>query len=288
MALNTKAIQELRDKTGMGLADCKKALEANEWDVEKAELYLRKQGINNAAKKADRATGQGIVAVLTDGLKAAIINLACEQEPTANNEKFTAVLNNTLKAVLSSKAKTAAEAQAAAYPTGGTVQEAITGLIAQVGENVVLRQAVYLEAPAGGLIGAYAHFNKRTGAIIAIKGSGVNADDANLKKTANDICMHIVAMRTLAAKRSDIPASIIEKESAVFEEAVKDKPAELKKKILDGKLNGFYRDNVLVEQIYAMDDEGKLTVKALLDAAAKTAGGSAEILSFARCELGME
>lgn len=285
-SIDAKMIKELRDKTGMGITACKKALEDNGCDMEKAEMALRKMGLDKAAKKADRPTGQGVVAIKVDGDKAVMVELACEQEPTTGNERFLALLNLVLETALKEKTKEVDLLLAAKSPDG-TIQDSVKALIGVVGENVQLRKVAYLTAPAGGIIGHYAHFNKKAGAVVALALEGANANDPALKTAANDLCMHSVAARPIAWKRDGISADIIAKEKEVFAEEVKGKPENIKEKILEGKLNKFYGEKVLPEQLFVKDPEGKTTVKQMLDAAAKNAGGKATIADFARFELGL-
>jgi elongation factor Ts len=279
-------IKELREKTGMGITNCKKALEDAGGDMEKAEMILRKQGLDKAAKKADRPTGQGVVAVKIAGGTAAMVELACEQEPTTNNERFVALLNLALDTALKGKVKSAEELLAAKTPDG-TMQDSVKALIGVVGENVQLRKAVTIDAPAGGTLGYYAHFNKKAGAIVALALEGIVADNADIKTAANDICMHSVAARPLGWRREDIPQDVIAREKEVFAEEVKGKPENIREKILDGKLQKFYADKVLTEQLFVKDPEGKTTVGKMLETAAKAAGGKATIAAFARFELGL-
>ena len=286
MAIDAKSIKELREKTGMGISQCKKALEDAGGDMDKAELILRKQGIDKAAKKADRPTGQGVVAIRqTDG-RAAMIELACEQEPTTGNERFVNLANLALDLCLKGKIGSAGELTQAATPDG-TFADSVKTVIGVVGENIQLKRAAFLEAPPGGLIGAYVHFNKKAGAMLALALEGADPTQAALRTAANDIAMHAVAARPLAWNREGIPAEAVAREKEVFLEEVKNKPEPIREKILDGKLQKFYADKVLLEQIFVKDPEGKATVAQVLAGAAKAAGGKALIAGFARFELGL-
>ncbi|MDR0361784.1 MAG: translation elongation factor Ts [Planctomycetota bacterium] len=284
MAIDAKLIKELREKTGMGIANCKKALEDANGDCERAEMILRKQGLDKAAKKADRPTGQGVIAVKVDGDKAAMIELACEQEPTTNNERFLTMVALALDTSLRENVQKL-EDLLAAKSDDGTIADSVKALIGVVGENVQIRKAVTFTAPAGGLIGSYVHFNKKAGAIVALKLDGAGKDSESMRIAANDICLHAVAARPLAWRREDIPQNVLDKEKEVFMEEIKSKPEQIRGKILEGKLQKFYTDKVLPEQLFVKGLEG--TVKEMLDATAKEAGGKAEIAAFARFELGL-
>ncbi|MDR1612657.1 MAG: translation elongation factor Ts [Planctomycetota bacterium] len=284
MAIDTKLIKELREKTGMGITNCKKALEEADGDCGRAEMILRKQGLDKAAKKADRPTGQGVVAVKVDGDRAAMIELACEQEPTTNNGRFLALVALALDAALSENVSNVDQLNGA-KSGDGVIADSVKELIGVVGENVQLRKAITIAAPVGGVIGSYVHFNKKAGAIVALKLDGVGKDGDGIKIAANDICLHAVAARPLAWRRDDIPPDILAKEKEVFMEEIKNKPEQIRDKILNGKIEKFYADKVLPEQLFVKGLEG--TVKEMLDAAAKAAGGKAEIAAFARFELGL-
>ena len=286
MAIDAKLIKELRDKTGMGITQCKNALEENGGDLEKAEMALRKAGLDKAAKKADRPTGQGVIAVRHEGDFASMIELACEQEPTTNNERFVSLVDLALSTALKQKVKSADELLKASTPDG-TLADSIKAVIGVVGENIQLRRAVTIAAPAGGMIGYYVHFNRKAGAMVALQLDSIDPAHPGVKTAANDLSMHAVAARPLSWNREGIPSDIIEKEKEVFMEEVMKKPENIRGKILEGKLQKFYGDKVLTEQLFVKDPEGKTTVQQMLDAAAKAAGGKAVVADFARFELGL-
>lgn len=286
MAIDAKMIKELREKTGMGITQCKNALEECAGDMDKAEMALRKQGLDKAAKKADRPTGQGVIAIRHEGDVAAMIELACEQEPTTNNERFINLASLALETALKLKVKSADDLLKAQTPDG-TFSDSVKAVIGVVGENIQLRKATTISAPAGGLIGYYAHFNKKAGAMVAISLENADPAHAGIKTAANDISMHAVAARPLAWNRESISSDLIEKEKEIFMEEINKKPESIREKILEGKLQKFYGDKVLTEQFFVKDPEGKTTVQQMLDNAAKAAGGTAKITDFARFELGL-
>ncbi len=283
-----KQIQVLRDKTGMGVAACKKALAEAGGDLEKAELALRKMGADKAAKKADRPTGQGVVAIklAPSGKRAAMLEVACEQEPTTQNARFLQFVDAALEASLSQKPRDAAEALRLTVG-GKTLQELQTDLIAVASENVVLRRVAVLDSPAEGIVGHYLHFNRKIGCLCALRWEGGKAANDVMLAVANDICMHAAAARPLALDRNSIPAKILETEKEVYREEIKNKPVNIQEKILEGKLGKFYQQCCLLEQIFVKDPDQKTTVKQFLTQAAAAAGGKAELLSFVRFELGM-
>ncbi len=286
MAIDAKLIKELRNKTGMGITDCKKALEEAGADLEQAEMLLRKRQKEKAIKKADRPTGEGVIAVKVEGDTAVIIEVACEQEPTTGNELFAAFVQLALDKAVATGASSAEELLAAGTDNG-TLADDLTGLAGTVGENVQLKRVAVIKAPAGGVIGKYVHFNNKAGAICALKLDGADPANEAIMTAAGDICMHAVAARPVAVDRDGIPADLVEKEKEVYREEVKNKPENIQDKILEGKLKKFYSEKVLLEQAFVKDPSGKQSVAEMLAEAAKSAGGTAEMAAFARFELGL-
>ena len=282
--ITAKMIKELRELTGMGMSDCKKALVESAGNVEEAEMILRKKGLDKAAKKADRATGQGLVSVREKDGVVVCLQVECEQEPTTKNERFLALIDKAFAAAFASGATTAQELLAAATEDG-TLADSVQALIGVIGENVVVKNIASFKIPENGIFGAYSHFNGKSGAICLIEIDGATADD-EFKSAANDICMHAVATRPVALNRAGVPEDLVSKEKEVFMEEIKDKPEKIQGKILEGKLSKFYGEKCLEEQIFVKDPDGKLTVGAMIADAAKKIGGSAKIIDFARLELG--
>ncbi len=282
--ITAKMIKELRELTGMGMSDCKKALVDAEGNVEEAEMILRKKGLDKAAKKADRATGQGVVSVREKDGVVVCLQIECEQEPTTKNERFLALIDKVFDAAFASKVATIEEL-VAAPTTEGTVADSVTAVIGVIGENVVIKNIASFAIPENGTYGAYSHFNGKSGAICVVEIEGGAADE-EFKTAANDVCMHAVATRPVALNRAGVPEDLVRKEKEVFLEEIKNKPENIQEKILEGKLAKFYGEKCLEEQIFVKDPEGKLTVGAMIDAAAKKIGGQAKIVDFARLELG--
>ncbi len=285
---DAKLIKQLRDRTGMGITDCKKALEQCDDNLEEAELLLRKTQKEKAIKKADRATGEGVIAVRVEDGTGVMVEVACEQEPTTNNELFKAFVSDVTEVALASGAGDAAKLLAAATKDG-TVQDALMSLAGTVGENCQLKRAGRIEAPSGGLLGQYVHFNRKAGCLAALQLAD-GADPANeaLRQAANDVCMHAVATRPLALDPDGLPADVVAREKEVYREEVKSKPENIQEKILEGKLGKFYQEKCLLEQIFVKDPDGKKTIREVVAEAGKAAGGSATLVGFIRMELGVE
>ena len=284
MAVDAKMIKDLRDKTGMGFADCKKALETSNGNLEEAEMFLRKKGLDKAAKKAERATGQGVVRIAVKGDKAVMLEVQCEQEPTIKNERFVEFVNKVCEIAFTVDGLTIEKLLAA----GGdqTVADLQKALIGVIGENVVVKKAAAITAPAGGVLGQYTHFNSKAAAVCALKVEGISPV-SGLEPFANDICMHAVACRPISLDRAGVPADLVAKEREVFQEEVNRKPEAIREKIMEGKLGKFYSEKCLLEQIFVKDPDGKLSVEKALQAEAKKLGGTATIAGCIRMELGL-
>ncbi len=285
MAVDAKMIKELREKTGMGISDCKKALQETDGNMEEAEKYLRKRSKEKAIKKSDRATGEGtIVADVRDG-SAVILQAQCEQEPTVGNERFQAFVQKALEAAFASGAESAEDLLKTASGDG-TLEDELKELIGVVGENVQVPKMARLVTPEGGLVGRYIHFNKKAGALCLLKLEGIAPTDETMRTAANDVCMHAVAARPMALNRDDLPQDFIEKEKEIALAQIGDKPDNIKEKIISGKMNKLYSEKCLLEQIFVKDPDGKLKVGQFVEQEAKKAGGKAEIVGFVRLELG--
>lgn len=285
MAVDAKLIKDLRDRTGMGFADCKKALESSNGNLEEAEMFLRKKGLDKAAKKADRATGQGVVRVAVKGDKGVLLEVQCEQEPTTKNERFEEFVKKVSEVAFGVDGLSAEKLLAASAGDGQTVADLQKALIGVIGENVVVKKAAAISAPAGGILGQYTHFNNKAAAICALKLDGAAA--SAMQAIANDVCMHAVAARPVALDRAGVPADMVAKEKEVFQEEVNKKPEQMREKIMEGKLGKFYGEKCLLEQVFVKDPDGKLTVAKAVEAEAKKAGGKAEIVGYVRMELGL-
>lgn len=287
-AIDAKMIMALREKTGMGMSDCKKALVDANGSIDDAEMILRKKGLDKAAKKAERATGEGVIVIESRPAEGFVIALevGCEQEPTTGNDRFQAFVDTCISAALGSDATNAA-ALLSVDVGGEKVADKLQALIGVLGENVQVKRLVRITVPQNALLGRYVHFNKKAGAVCVIELTGCSATPA-LETVANDVCMHAVALRPAALNRSGIPADVIEKEKEVAREQVKDKPEAIQEKILAGKLDKFYAEKCLMEQVFVKDPEGKKTIAQVVADAAKDAGGTATITEFCRMELGSE
>ena len=273
-AVSMAAVKELRERLGAGMVDCKNALTEADGDIEKAIEILRLKGLKGVAKRGDREASEGLVAVEQSEGAATMIELVCETDFVAKNEKFIALADRVLKAIVAAGAKNAEEALAA--PAGDqTVAELITDEAAVIGERIELRKVSRVEAPATAV---YLHRTSKDlppqiGVVVGYEG-----DDA---KAALSIAQHISFADPLYVSRDEVPEADVEKEREIVTEISKNegKPEAALPKIVEGRLNAFFKQVVLNEQIHALDEE-KRDVKKVADAAGITVTG------FARGKVG--
>jgi elongation factor Ts len=262
MTFTAKDVQALRQSTGAGMMDCKKALEASDGDIEAAKQYLREKGLAASAKRDDRESTQGVVAVKVSGNVGAIVKLKCETDFVAGSEQFKSTAAALADLVLAKGADAVAERTAD-----------IDELRLTLKEKIELGDVVRIEAGDGSVIDSYEHIQG---------GRGVNGVLVELRngsaELAHDVAVHIAFARPKYLRRDDVPADVADKERATLETITRNegKPEQAIPKIVEGRMNGFYRDVVLLEQPYAKDD--KLSIGQLL--------GDAEVVNFAQVEIG--
>lgn len=227
--ITTEQVKELRDKTGVSVMQCRKALEETNGDMEQALIILRKKGAELAEKKADRAAVDGLVVVKTDGTRAVTLILNCETDFVAKNDDFVNLANELVEIAYTSGADAARE-QAAAK---------INDVVLKIGENIQLGK---IEEISGGTVGAYVHHTGKTAAVVTL--SGGSAD------VARDIAMHVAAMRPAYKSAADIDDEAKAVATEVFKKEVEEsgKPEDLKAKILEGKLAGYFKEQTLLDQ----------------------------------------
>lgn len=269
--MNTSLIKELRDLSGAGLMDCKKALEASNNDIDEAIDYLRKKGISKAAKKADRVAAEGLSTVVIDGNNASIVEVNCETDFVAKNEKFVNLVNKIAKLIVKNDVKTMEEAMSLSTEEG-TLNDTIVNFTATIGEKISFRRFARLSKTDSQNFGSYIHMGGRIAVLTLLEG----ADE----ETAKDVSMHAAAMRPSYVKREDVPAEEVERETSVLKEQAMNegKPAEIAEKMVNGRINKFYKEICLEEQDFVKDSD--MTVGAFV----KSKNGS--IINMVRFEVG--
>jgi len=280
-------VKELREKTGAGMMDCKKALGESGGDIEAAVDWLRKKGLAAAAKKAGRVAAEGLVGAAVEGNRGALVEVNSETDFVSRNDKFQGLVSTL--AGLALKANGDIEALAAsAYPgTGRTAAEEVTHLVATIGENISLRRSVALSV-SDGVVAAYVHSPVtaglgKIGVLVALESTG---DKAKLEAFGKQVAMHVAAARPDALHIADVEASNLERERAVLVEQARasGKPEAIIEKMVDGRIRKYYEEVVLHEQVWVLDGETK--VRAAIEAAAKEAGAPVTVTGFVRFVLG--
>jgi elongation factor Ts len=278
--ISTKDISALRKQTGAGMLDVKKALEETGGDLEAAKDWLRTQGLAGAAGRAGRAAQDGAVDVVVDDAKGAIIELTCETDFVAKGDDFRRMVAALTKLVVE---RGADDLESHEFD-GGTVGDAIKQLGAKLGENVGLGHAVLFET-TDGIVDGYKHIQNERGTIgVLVELGGVDASSARAREVAHDVALHIASAAPRYVTRDDVPAEVVDRERAVLEELTRNegKPEHAMPKIVEGRLNAFFKDTVLVEQPFVR--EPKTTVGKLL----ADLGTEATIRRFARIKVGEE
>ena len=269
-------VKELRERTGAGMMDCKKALMENDGDMDKAIDYLREKGIAKAGKKAGRIAAEGLIfdAVSADHKRAVLIEFNSETDFVAKNVEFKEFGKKLAEIAITNNVKTIEALNEAEIEAGKTVAQAVTDLIAKIGENMNIRRIHETEAKDG-FVATYSHLGGKLGVIVELSGE---ATEANITK-ARDIAMHVAAMDPKYLNSSEVTTADLEHEKEIARKQLEaeGKPAQIIEKILVGKMNKFYEENCLVDQIYVRA-ENKETV-------AKFAAPST-VLSFARYKVG--
>ena len=285
--ISASMVMKLRKMSGQGMMDCKKALIETDGDTNKAMAVLRKKGLATLSKRAERETSEGIVVskMSEDGKIAVMATLCCETDFVAKSDDFVAAAERLADYAMAADADSGAESVLETAIDGKNFRDYLTELVSKTGEKTEVGDYTKYKLDGPGLIGVYVHFNGKVGTMVQIDASSdeVAAADA-LRQTAADIAMHITAANPLAMDKDEIDAETIEREKAIFAEQVKNKPANIIDKIVEGKLKKFFTENCLLAQAFVKDDSK--TVAQVLAEAGKQAGGEAKIKGFARFDVG--
>ena len=265
-------VKELREKTGAGMLDCKKALQESEGNMEKAVDWLREKGISKAAKKESRIAAEGLSEIVVYGNKAVILEINSETDFVAKNAEFTNFVSLLAKVVLENCPKTMEEAME--LPMGdGTVNSSLINLIAKIGEKISFRRFEIVEKNDNQVFGVYNHQNLGKINVITIL-------DGDNSEIARDVAMHVAAMNPGYLSRSDVPEDVINHEKDVIKkQAIEEgKPAEIAEKMVNGRINKFYKEVCLLEQPFIKDPD--------LDVAGYAKANNMAVVKFVRFEVG--
>ena len=270
--MDASLIKKLKDMTNAGLMDCKKALEESNENIDEAVKWLREKGISKAAKKQDRIAAEGLSKILVEGNKAVIVEVNCETDFVAKNEKFNAFIDRLCKTLINSDAKTMEEALALTEEDGSTINDDVINMTATIGEKISFRRFNIFEKNDNQTFGEYTHMGGKITTLTLIDGDN--------KEVANDVAMHLAAMNPKYVSREAVPASDIEEESKVLkEQAINEgKPAEIAEKMVAGRINKYYKDIVIVEQEFVKNPD--ITVGTYLS------NNNSKLVSMIRYEVG--
>jgi elongation factor Ts len=284
--ITAQAVAQLREMTGLGLMQCKKALTETNGDLNAAVDHLRKQGAAVAAKRAGKEAKEGKVLLASNGKTAAAVEFNCETDFVANSGDFNVFANKALATTLE-KRPNDAEALKALALDGTTVGEVQTAAIAKIGENIVLKRLAWVNVGDNEIAEIYSHMNGKIGVIIKLGYEGQTSNVDGLRTLAKDLTMQVAAAAPLAIDSKDIPADVVAKEREIAREVVakEGKTGDMLERIVEGKVAKYFKENTLTGQVFIKDN--KVTIDKLLAQTAKNLGlNSIRILAFHRLQLG--
>ena len=284
MAFTAKDVKDLRERTGCGMMDCKKALTETDGDFEKAIEYLREKGLAAATKKAGRIAADGMVYATVDkeNKLGVVVEVNSETDFVAKNEMFREFVADVAAVVAKENPATVEELLTKAMPNGDTVEAALQEKILVIGENLKIRRFVRYEGPCV----AYIHAGGTHGVLVNFEVSDEVFAKPEFEAYGKDIAMQIAAANPTYLVREDVPAEVLEKEKEILtQQAINEgKPAAIAEKMVAGRIAKYYKENCLVEQAFVKDD--KQTITAYTNATAKELGGDIKIVAFTRFEKG--
>ena len=288
MAFTAADVKNLREMTGVGMMDCKKALTESNGDMDKAVEYLREKGLSAAAKKADRVAAEGVVYAVADAAKkvGAIIEVNSETDFVAKNADFNAFVAQCAQIIMEQNPADVDALLACKTENGMTVEELLREKILVIGENLKIRRFVREE----GTLATYIHAGGKIGVMVKFDVSDGIADKAEFVECGHDVAMQIAAINPGYLKREEVPAAVVEEEKKILEaqiqndEKLKNKPAQVIEKMVTGRIGKFYENNCLLQQAFVKN--GDITVEQYVAEEAKKAGGMMKVAEFVRFEKG--
>ena len=270
--MDASLVKKLKDMTNAGLMDCKKALEENNENIDEAIKWLREKGISKAAKKQDRIAAEGLSSILVEGNNAVIVEVNCETDFVAKNEKFAAFIDRLCKTLINGDAKTMEEAGSLKEEDGTSIKDDVINMTATIGEKISFRRFTKLTKNDSQTFGSYIHMGGKISTLTLINGDNT--------EVANDVAMHLAAMNPKYVSREAVPASDIEEESKIIKEQAMNegKPEEIAEKMVAGRINKFYKDIVITEQEFVKNPD--VTVGTYLK------NNNCELVDMVRFEVG--
>ena len=271
--ISKEAVLNLREKTGAGLIDCKRALVESDGDVDEAVSILRKKGIASAAKKAGRDAGEGIIAqgVSSDKSKGVLVEVNCETDFVAKNDDFVSFASEVAERLL--------------HDPEADLESVRTEQVAKIGENIRISRSQVLEPKGNGLVESYVHTGAKVAVLLSLgTGSAAAAADSKVLSLAKDLCMHIAATSPVCVSRDDVPADLVAKEQEIAKAQAEGKPPHAAETIVQGKLEKYFSNSCFLEQPFVKDPDH--SIKQLLHATGQEVGSELSVESFLRFQVG--
>ncbi|HPW45964.1 MAG TPA: translation elongation factor Ts [bacterium] len=281
MTISSEIVKELREKTGAGMMDCKRALSESNGDMEAAIESLRKKGVATAEKKSVRVAADGLIGhdISADGKVATLVEVNCETDFVTKTEDFRGYVSRVTE-IVRDRNPADLDGLLATTVDGKSVKDIQTDVVAKIGENINARRFARVEIGAGKKLAQYIHAGSKIGVVVVYNDPNAKLDDT----TGREVAMHVAAMHPQYVNKSDVPESVIAKEKEIMLAQMGEtkKPAEILEKILGGKINKFYTEICLSEQVYVRDPDGKSSVGGWL----KKIDSAITIDSFVRFQVG--
>jgi len=283
--ISAQAVKALREQTGAGMMDCKKVLADAGGDPKRAIELLRERGLAKAGKREGRATSEGVIAIATEGPRGGIVELGCETDFVARTDDFNQLAADLARTVARDAQARSGSALQQASIDGEKVADRISGAIAKLGENIVVKRAARVAAPEGGVVGGYVHAGGKLGVLVALS---TPVADPGLQVLAKDVAMHVAAAdpSPVAVDRDGVPKQLLDSERAIFRKQAEQtgKPPAVIEKIVEGRVGKFLSEICLVEQPFVKDPDR--TIGDLLREAGGQLGGAVAVVSFQRFKVG--
>lgn len=283
MAITASMVKELREKTGAGMMDCKKALTETEGDLEGAVTFLREKGLSAAAKKSGRIAAEGLIGTAIEATTAALVEVNCETDFVAKNEDFQNFVRDITAHTLKTDPKDI-DALMDSTLEGKSVKDLVSTKISTIGENITLRR--FSRMSGGDTYGSYMHGGGSIGVLVELGVTNGKGTDASVSQLAKDLAMHVASESPLAITRDEVSAETIAAERSIFKQQALDqgKPEKIVDKIVDGRINKFFAESVLLEQAFVKDPD--VTVKKLIANIGTELGAEVTVKRFERFKVG--
>jgi elongation factor Ts len=273
MSITKDSVMSLREKTGAGLIDCKRALAESNGDMDEAVSILRKKGVATAAKKSGRSASEGVIAqsISSDRSKGILVEVNCETDFVAKNEDFVAFSTSIAGELLENP--------------GIDLEEKRTEQVAKIGENIQISRSEILSPSGAGLVESYVHTGAKVAVLLSVSSDSSDvAGNDQVVSMAKDICMHIAATSPVCVSREEVPSELVEKEKEIANAQAEGKPAQAIEKIVTGKLEKYYAGVCLLEQPFVKNPDQ--SIQQFVDEVSKQAGSSLKVEKFLRFQVG--